>query len=267
MKLFYRKTGSGQPMIIVHGLYGSSDNWQGIARSLSDRFEIWLPDLRNHGRSPHDDRHNYELIRDDLKLFMDDAGIGKAVMLGHSMGGKAVMCFAQHHPDRIESMIVADIAPRSYKDLYRQMNPNHHDILQAMKGVRLAGAETRRDVDRMLEPAIRSARVRSFLMKNLERGDDGRFRWTLNLDVLIRELENIMDGVNANCFNPESPLTGFPALFIRGEKSPYIADEDMETIEKIFPSARLVTIPGAGHWLHAEKPGAFAEAVRDFAGS
>lgn len=253
-------------MIIIHGLYGSSDNWMGVAKSLSDRFEVWLPDLRNHGRSPHDDSHNYELMRDDMRQMMDDAGMERAVLLGHSMGGKVAMCFAQHHPDRIEKIIVVDIAPKSYKELYRGESPNHRDILYAMKKADLNSAKTRRDIDRMLEDTVRSARVRSFLMKNLDRGDDGRYRWTLNLDVLIRELDNIMDGVNTNCFDPAFPLTGFPALFIRGEKSPYVVDEDIETIERIFPSAQLVTIQGAGHWLHAEKPGEFAKAVREFAG-
>ncbi len=266
MKLFYRKTGSGRPMIIMHGLYGSSDNWMGVAKLLSDRFEVWLPDLRNHGRSPHDDNQNYELMRDDIRQMMDDTGLERAVLLGHSMGGKVAMCFAQHHPDRIEKIIVADIAPKSYKDLYREESPNHRDILYSMKNAGLSIAKTRRDIDNILEDTIKSRRVRSFLMKNLDRRDDGSYRWTLNLDVLIRELDNIMDGVNTNCFDPAFPLTGFPALFIRGEKSPYINDEDIETIERIFPGAQLVTIEGAGHWLHAEKPGEFADAVRTFAG-
>ncbi|TVR74556.1 MAG: alpha/beta fold hydrolase [Marinilabiliales bacterium] len=264
MKLFYRKTGSGRPLIILHGLYGSSDNWMSVAKSLSGHFEVWLPDLRNHGRSPHDRNHTYEMIRNDILEFIDDAGIEKPVIIGHSMGGKAAMCFAQHHPDRIEKLIVADIAPKSYKDLYREEPLNHHDILQAMKKADVSSAGTRRDVDDMLQATIKSARIRGFLMKNLDRGDDGSYRWTLNLDVLIKELDNIMDGVNSDCFDPEFPLTGFPVLFIRGGKSAYVLDEDIEVIERIFPSAKIVTINGAGHWLHAEQPAAFVEAVLEF---
>ena len=265
MKLFYRKLGSGKPMLILHGLYGSSDNWLSIARSLAGHFEVYLADLRNHGRSPHDDSHNYELIRDDIRVLMDDLGLEKAILTGHSMGGKAVMCFAQHNPDRVERLIIVDIAPKSYKDLYRKEPLSHYDILKAMKNVDFSSVSARRDVDHMLADVIRSPRIRSFLMKNLSQGGDRKYRWTLNLDVIIRELDNIMDGVNRNCFDPAFPVTGIPALFIRGENSPYILDEDMDFIENIFPSAELITINGAGHWLHAEQPGAFIEAVKEFA--
>ncbi|MFO7923422.1 MAG: alpha/beta fold hydrolase [Bacteroidales bacterium] len=265
MKLFYRKFGSGKPMIILHGLYGSSDNWVSIARELASDFEVFLVDLRNHGKSPHDDRHNYELIRDDLLLFMNETGIGKAMFTGHSMGGKAAMCFVQHHPDRVEKLIVVDIAPKSYKELYRKEPLNHFDILTAMRDVDLSSVSSRRDIDRMLAGRINNERIRSFLMKNISRDKDDRYYWTLNLDVLIRELDNIMDGVNEHCFDPAFPVTGIPVLFIRGGKSPYITDADIDFIEQIFPSAKLHTIPGTGHWLHAENPGAFTDAVRNFA--
>ncbi len=265
MKLFYRKLGSGKPIMVLHGLYGSSDNWLSIGKSLSGYFEVYLVDLRNHGRSPHHDSHNYELIRDDIRGLMDDLGLEKAILAGHSMGGKAVMCFAQHNPDRVERLIIIDIAPKSYKDLYRKERLSHYDILKAMKDVDFSSVSARRDVEHMLADVIRSPRIRSFLMKNLDRDEEGKYHWTLNLDVIIRELDNIMDGVNRNCFNPAFPVTGIPALFIRGGKSPYILDEDMDFIEKIFPSAKLLTIKNAGHWLHAEQPGAFTEAVRKFA--
>ncbi len=265
MKLFYRKLGNGgKPIIILHGLYGSSDNWLSIGKSLSEYLEVYLVDLRNHGRSPHHDSHNYELIRDDLSALMDDLGLEKALLAGHSMGGKAVMCFAQHNPDRLERLIIVDIAPKSYKDLYRKESLSHYDILKSMQDVDFSSVSSRRDVENKLADSISSSRIRSFLMKNLGRDEGGRYYWTLNLDVIIRELDNIMDGVNRNCFDPAFPVTGIPVLFIRGEKSPYILDEDMDFIEKIFPSAKLVTIENAGHWLHAEQPGAFTEAVREF---
>ncbi len=266
MELYYRKTGSGKPLIILHGLYGSSDNWLSIGNSLADRFEVYLVDLRNHGRSPHDQVHTYEAIREDLLGLIDKLGLDKVVLAGHSMGGKAAICFTQHYPDRIEKLIVIDIAPKSYKDLYRHEPLNHHDILTAMKNIDMSSASTRRDVDNMLAAKIKSERIRSFLMKNLGRGDNNKYEWKLNLEVLLRELDSIMDGVNKNCFDTASPVTNIPVLFIRGSKSPYILDEDMEFIKRIFPSAELETIPDAGHWLHAEQPVAFTDAFLKFAG-
>ncbi len=263
MRLYYKKLGSGKPMVILHGLYGSSDNWISIAKLFSEHFEVYLVDLRNHGKSPHDDKHNYELMRDDLIEFLDERGLGKVVLVGHSMGGKVAMCFAQHNPGRVEHLIVVDIAPKSYKELYRRESLNHSDILTAMKSIDLKEAASRRDIDRMLSEKVKPIRVRRFLMKNLERNDDGVYRWTLNLDVLIRELDNIMDGVNRNCFDPAFPVTGIPVLFVRGGNSPYIQDEDMDFIDKIFPSAGLITIPDTGHWLHAEQPEALAKAVKE----
>ena len=265
MQLFYRKFGSGIPMVILHGLYGSSDNWLSIAKNLAGFFEVYLVDLRNHGRSPHSESHSYELIRDDLLAFMDDTGLGKAILMGHSMGGKAVMCFARHNPDRSERLIVIDIAPKSYKDIYRKETLSHEDILKAMNNVDFSSVSSRRDVDRVLSNTISNDRIRGFLMKNLRRDKDKRYFWGLNLEVLLRELDNIMDGINENCFNPAFPLKGMPVLFVRGENSPYILDDDMGFIERIFPSAKLKTIPDAGHWLHAEQPGAFIEAVTQFA--
>jgi esterase len=265
MELFYRKSGSGKPLVILHGLYGSSDNWMSIAGKLAGDFEVYLVDLRNHGKSPHDDRHDYESMRDDLLAFMDQAHLDSAVIAGHSMGGKAAMCFARHHAARIQRLIIIDIAPKSYKSMYRSQAPNHFDILKAMQDIDFSDVSSRRDVDRQLASTIKQARIRAFLMKNLERGDDKRYFWSLNLGVLLRELDNIMDGINEKCFDPKVPLRDFPVLFIRGENSPYVLDEDMNFIRKIFPLAALETIPDAGHWLHAEQPEAFTGLVRKFA--
>ncbi len=264
MKLFYKKFGFGMPIVILHGLYGSSDNWISIAKALASSFEVYLVDLRNHGNSPHDNIHNYEVMRDDLLEFLDDANLKKAILAGHSMGGKAVMCFAQHNPHRAERIIVIDIAPKSYKDLYRKEALSHYDILRAMKNANLSSVSSRKDVGHALSETIKNSRIRSFLMKNLRKEEGGGYYWNLNLDVLIRELDNIMDGINKNCFDPLFPINGLPALFIRGDRSPYVLDSDMDFIYKIFPSAKLKTISDAGHWLHAEQPGAFIEAVKEF---
>lgn len=262
MKLFYRKMGSGNPLIILHGLYGSSDNWLSIGRDLSEDFEVYLVDQRNHGKSPHSIDHNYEVMRDDLLELMNDLGLDKATIAGHSMGGKTVMCFARHYPERIDNLIVVDIAPRSYSEIARNEKNGHYDVMKAMKNVDFSRASSRRDVEDMLAETIPDERIRKFLMKNLGRGKDNRYYWTINLDVLLKELDNIMDGENEKCFS--GPVEGFPVLFIRGEKSPYINENDYERIRKIFPPAGFKTISGAGHWLHAEQPEEFIKTVKDF---
>jgi len=264
MELFYRKLGSGVPMVIVHGLYGVSDNWLSTAKALAVNFEVYLIDQRNHGRSPHRGQHTYENMRDDLLGFLKDMGLDSAVLMGHSMGGKTIMCFAQHHPERVRSLIVVDIAPKSYKDAGRKEPLSHYGIMRAMKEVDFSVAKSRRDVDRMLGQTIKQERIRRFLMKNLRQEEGKKYSWALNLDVLMRELDNIMDGVNEKCFDPAFPVTGIPVLFIRGADSRYILDEDMDFIQGIFPFAELETIPGAGHWVHAEQPEAFVNAVTKF---
>jgi esterase len=266
MKLFSRKFGSGTPLVILHGLYGSSDNWLSIARKMAGKFKVYLVDLRNHGKSPHAETHNYEVMREDLVEFMNDEGLEKAILAGHSMGGKAVMCFARHYPERVKQLIVIDIAPKTYGELSRKEAQGHYAIMKAMNDVDLQAASSRGEIENMLSGTIVSERIRKFLMKNLRQDENRKYFWTLNLPVLMKELDNIMDGENEKCFDRENPVTGFPVLFIRGEKSPYITDGDMTIIEKIFPDARLVTIPGAGHWLHAEQPGFLIRAVEEFAG-
>ena len=254
--------GSGRPLIILHGLYGASDNWLSIGRDLSEDFEVYLVDQRNHGKSPHDEHHNYEVMRDDLLELMNDAGIYKATIAGHSMGGKTVMCFARHYPERIDNLIVVDIAPKSYADIARNEKNGHYDIMKSMKSVDFSRASSRRDVEDMLANSIPIERIRKFLMKNIARGKNNSYFWAINLDVLLKELDNIMDGENETCFS--GPVEGFPVLFIRGEKSPYINMRDFERIRKIFPAADLKTIPGAGHWLHSEQPDKFVKTVKDF---
>jgi esterase len=263
MKLFYRKMGAGRPVVIIHGLYGSSDNWLSIGRELSEDFEVYLVDQRNHGKSPHAAEHNYEVLRDDMLGFMNDAGLEKAILAGHSMGGKTAMCFARNYPDRVSSLIVIDIAPKSYKDLARSKKFSHYSIMKAMKNIDFPSASSRRDIESMLAESIPQERIRRFLMKNIGQGKDRKYFWKLNVDVLLSELNNIMDGENETCF-AGTPVMELPVLFIRGENSSYILDEDMDQIRKIFPSAMLETIPGAGHWLHAEQPGAFIKVVSDF---
>jgi esterase len=266
MDLFFRKYGSGPPLIIVHGLYGSSDNWVTVGKALAKRFEVFIVDQRNHGRSPHSEHHNYDLMRDDLLEFMDKQSIGKALLLGHSMGGKTIMFFAASYPERVNGLIVVDIAPKSYFSYSGEsvQSADHLFIIRAMENMDLSEVSNREEADRELSSRITSDRVRQFLLKNLSRSKTGTFRWKLNLEVIRKDLVRILEGLNASEFERGNQITGFPILFIRGANSTYILDSDIPSIRKIFPYAEFTTIPGAGHWLHAEQPELLVEEVNGF---
>ena len=255
MELFFKKFGTGPPLIIVHGLYGSSDNWIRIGRSLGRHFEVFIPDQRNHGRSPHNEQHNYELLRADLLEFMDRQSIERAVLLGHSMGGKTVMFFASSYPERINGLVVVDIAPKSYFSQPGRSVPttDHMHMIGALERLDLSRVKRREEADRELRVHIGSPRVRQFLLKNLQRDANGQFSWKLNLEAIRNNLSRILEGLNESDFEQGNQITGFPVLFIRGEKSNYILDSDIPLIHKIFPFAEVVSIPDAGHWLHVEK--------------
>ena len=265
MKLFYRKYGeSGTPLIIVHGLYGSGDNWVSIARDLSDRFEVYVIDQRNHGQSPHSETHNYPALRDDLKTFMDAEGIDQAVLIGHSMGAKTIMYFAASWPDRVISLVSVDMAPRAYHELALESRSaaRHSALIDSMLELDLSAMTSREEIDRALSEKIGSERVRNFLLKNVQRSKAGKFFWRVNLSALRNNLPRILDGLlaseNAGVGGleeiPPGGIAGFPALFVAGENSDYIRTEDYQLIRNLFPRAQIVTIPNAGHWVHAEQP-------------
>ena len=269
MKLFFRKYGdAGPPLIIAHGLYGASDNWVSIARELSDQFEVFVVDQRNHGDSPEDDQHTYQAMRDDLREFMDDQGIEKATLLGHSMGGKTVMSFAMAWPERVESLIVVDIAPVSYHDLavHSNMTANHSKMIDAMMELDLDSLESREDASKALAVKIGSERIRLFLLKNLTRDSDQSFKWKITLPVLKKSLHEIMDGLPTEEHISNGGIKGFPVFFVRGENSDYIRPEDHNTIKKLFPTAEIVSIPNSGHWVHAEQPDLLVKNLKYFLG-
>ncbi len=269
MKMFYRKFGAGPPLIIAHGLYGASDNWVGIGREMSKSHEVFLIDWRNHGNSPHTVEHNYQLLKDDLLNFIDQQGLKKVSLLGHSMGGKACMFFAVDNPTRVESLIVVDISPRSYMSI-DQPSPHtvdHLNIIQAMIAVDFKKAESRMDIDMMLADTIKSPRVRQFLLKNVKRKDKSSFEWKLNLKSLHDNMPNILSGLDPDKINNGMGVSGFPVLFIKGADSDYISDPDYPIIQKIFPVADIVSIPNAGHWVHAEQTELFLKNVNYFLGS
>jgi esterase len=250
MKLFFRVYGEGQPLIILHGLLGSSDNWLTQAKFLSASYKVYTVDLRNHGQSPHDPAFDYEVMVRDLDEFLVEHQISNPVIIGHSMGGKTAMNFALIHPDKIQRLIVVDIAPRAY-------NLEHYALVEALSALPLDTITSRNEADTLLAQQIPDASVRQFLLKNLQRNQQGGFTWKINLPVIRNKLSNVgADLLQSTAFNK-------PTLFIRGAKSNYVKDSDRETILKIFPKAEIKTLD-TGHWVQAEAPQQFVDTVMDW---
>ncbi|MBN1820619.1 MAG: alpha/beta fold hydrolase [Prolixibacteraceae bacterium] len=266
MELFYRKKGHGEPFIIIHGLYGSSDNWLSVANQLSEKFTVYMPDQRNHGLSPHSQTHSYDDLKTDLIGFMDAHNIQQAIILGHSMGGKVAMYFAADYPERVKKLIVADIAPKDYL----LMNENsqfylHRNILLAMQEIDFSVIRKRDQVEGFLTQKIDEPRIRQFLLKNITKDKkSGLLKWKVNAEVLYDFLDEIVGGVNKLWLNDRIPITAYPVTFIKGEKSNYVQDEDESLIKEIYPEAKIISIPDAGHWLHAEQSELFIKAVLSY---
>lgn len=253
MELNYKEVGAGKPLIILHGLFGSLDNWITIARKLETKRRVYLVDQRNHGHSPHSDVFTYEAMADDLKAFADSHHLIDFELLGHSMGGKTAMVFATQFPDFVEKLIVVDIAPRYY--------PVHHGtIINGLRSINLASLTSRNEADEILQKSIPDFGVRQFLLKNLKRTAEG-FDWKINLDVIERDIEEVGKAL------PDASVYDGPTLFIRGELSDYVHEDDMTLIHRHFPEARLRTVKGAGHWVHAEEPASFFDEIIHFIGS
>lgn len=251
MQLFYQQYGNGFPLIILHGLLGASGNWHTLSRNVfADHFNVFALDLRNHGRSPHDDIFDFPSMVADVVAFMDEQGLADAYVLGHSMGGKVAMWLALEHPDRVKKLISADIAPRTYP-------PHHMHILNGLKAVKPREYSSRTEIDEALAAHVEAFPVRQFLLKNLELAD-GVYRWKMNLDVIYDQYPRINEGIETHLSYEK------PALFIKGGKSNYITEQDKPMIESLFTDVRYAELPDAGHWLHAESPEAFASAVLDF---
>lgn len=263
VKLFFRKKGNGAPLVILHGLYGASDNWLTIARNLSDRYTVYAVDLRNHGNSPHHPEHTYRAMVGDVAAFFAEQKLEPAVILGHSMGGKVAMLFAADYPEKVVKLIIADIAPKNYLEAGDETQYFfHRNVLLAMMEFDFSAVKNRRQVEERLGEKIDDTRVIRFLLKNIK-ADPARktMSWRLNPEALYNNLEEIVEGVNRRWLDDRIPLVAYPVVFIRGLNSPYIMDRDIPGIREIYPEARIVDIPDAGHWLHAEQPTLFMKAV------
>lgn len=267
MELNYREMGEGEPLIILHGLYGSSDNWMNIARELAGSYRVFLPDQRNHGHSPHSETHTYEAMREDLREFMDRLQLSGAHILGHSMGGKTAIYFAAAYPGRVKKLIVVDIGPSAYPQLTGSSATalSHLNITQALYNLDTDNVHTLREADQQLAEAIPYLQVRQFLLKNLKKNKQtGRYQWLLNIGAIRNELPNIMDGLDPERYSGDTAIRSMPVLFIRGERSPYIDDRQADDIRTVFPQARIESIEDAGHWVHAEKRKPFLKLVNHF---
>ena len=261
MKLFHNKTGEGKPLIILHGLFGMSDNWMTLSkRYAGNGFACYTVDQRNHGRSPHSDEFNYTAMANDLLEFMVDEQLPSASIIGHSMGGKTAMFFSCMHPEKIEKLVVADIAPKYY--------PPHHDSeLIALQGLDLNEINSRKEAEESLKLSLHNEATIQFLLKNLywkdveeneEQRENGnadlkKLAWRFNLPAISKNWNAVGEAI------PDDFRFNKSTLFLRGEKSGYITDQDVPVIQKHFPKAQIKTITNAGHWLHAENPGEFMD--------
>lgn len=249
--LYTKIQGQGPPLVILHGLFGTSDNWATLAKQFAESYTTILIDLRNHGRSFHRDTMSYEEMAEDILEFLDKEWIHQAWLLGHSMGGKVAMRLALDHPHRFSRLMVVDIAPKAYPG-------GHEQIFEALQSIDLRQLEDRTAAQHQLEQTIPDKGVIQFLLKNLHREKDGTFQWKMNLKVIVEAYPSILAGITAT-----HPYAA-PACFVRGGNSRYILDSDFEEIKTLFPASEVATIPQSGHWVHAEQPKLFSEAVYSF---
>lgn len=249
--LHARVEGSGEDVLLAHGLFGSAENLGGISRQLREQFRVHLLDMRNHGRSPHAAYHRYADLAADLLRYADDQALGRVHLVGHSMGGKAAMHCCLREPTRISTLSVIDIAPKPY--------PRHHDtILSALLALQANPPHDRRSADERIKTAVPESAVRQFLLKNLQRSQQGHFSIRLNLDAIASEYQEIA------AWDLSLPASPTPTLFITGGNSNYIVESDRSAIFAQFPNARVQVIADGSHWVHAEKPDLVADAITRF---
>jgi esterase len=250
MMLHYRVLGKGAPLVILHGLFGSSDNWQSQAKKLAEFYTVYLVDLRNHGHSFWSPAHTYDLMAEDIHGLIEELNLKKIILLGHSMGAKVAMTFAQQHPMLLDKLILVDMGIKEY--------PMHHQhILAGIHGLNLATYKTRGEAELDLEKYIDNQSVRQFLLKNLYWKSKGELAWRMNVPILEKNMGEILSAI------PKQVILT-TTIFIRGELSNYILDEDIPDIENVFPDSEFETILGAGHWVHAEAQEEFVQLVLGF---
>ena len=242
MILHSRIEGEGKPLLIIHGFLGMSDNWKTLSlQYVAEGFQVHAIDMRNHGKSFHSDVFNYDAMVQDLYDYCKEHNLEKVDIIGHSMGGKATMFFITKYPEMVDRIVVADIGPKYYRQ-------HHQDILGGLNAVDFSQKPSRSDVEEILTEYIDDFGTRQFLLKNLYWKEPGQLDFKFNLKVLTEEIEHLGQAL------PENAVYEGPVLFLRGDKSNYIKDEDFEMIHNHFPKAIIKDIKNSGHWLHAENP-------------
>lgn len=250
MKLNYKREGQGEPLIIIHGLFGNLDNWQTLGKKFAENFDTILVDQRNHGHSPHSDEFDYDYMASDLIELVEELDLSNVNIIGHSMGGKTAMRAAQLRPDLFEKLIIVDIGPKGY--------PMHHDmILEGLHAIDFNVVNSRGKANEVISAYIQDEGVKQFLLKNLYWKEKGVLDWRINLEVITKNMDKIISQL------PPDEVD-IPTLFIRGEKSNYIIEDDYTDIFMQFPNSDIETIYNAGHWIHAENPFDFYHLVMDF---
>lgn len=252
MQLFHRDLGGAgnPPLVILHGLLGSSRNWQTAGRDLAARFHVLALDLRNHGESPHAPTMSYEEMVADVVAWLDGHGLERVTLMGHSMGGKVAMLLACRHPGRVERLIVVDIAPKDY------FWPGHRQSFAAMNELNLSDLHSRAEAEMRFEARVPNWGMRKFLTTNLERGTDGKWKWQINLPVVTAALP----ALEKNPLGEGDRFAG-PALFTPGEKSNYVKAGDHAVIRAHFPAARIEVVSECGHNPHMEAREVFVATV------
>lgn len=251
IKLNFKVKGSGKPIIILHGLFGMLDNWNSISNTLAENFSVYTVDQRDHGRSDKSTEFGYESIAEDLKYFCDENDLKEIGIIGHSMGGKSAMTFADRFPEYVKKLMVIDISPKTY-------DGGHEFILEAILSIPIDTVTSRQEVDELLSRQIKILGIRQFLMKNLSRKNEGGFEWKANFPLLNKHYPDILGMPELRHGND------LETLFISGGKSDYIMPEDHKVIKELYPRARIEIIENAGHWVHAEQPNAIIDKINAF---
>jgi len=252
MKLAFKKLGSGKPLFILHGLFGSSDNWQTLGKRFAEFYTVYLIDERNHGHSPHSEEFNYKVMSEDLNELMQDEGLESVMLLGHSMGGKAAMQFAVDHPEKVEKMMVVDIGPGQYP-------VTNQDVVDAIEKFDPQTLASRKEAENILSLYIKEEGVKQFLLKNLYWDDNQKLQWRFDFENIKKNIKRVGDITPM----PNKPID-IPVLFLKGERSHYIVESNTDLMKIIFPQAQVEVIANAGHWVHADQPQAFFDAVMKF---
>jgi pimeloyl-ACP methyl ester carboxylesterase len=254
MKIFFRKSGEGKPLFILHGLFGMSDNWMSLSKKYAEAgFCTYLPDARNHGQSFHTDEFNYEAMAEDILNLLDAEDLDDASIIGHSMGAKTAMFFAALHPEKVSKLIIADMAPRYYP-------PSHQKVIAAINSIDLNSISSRKEAEEKLKQSLDESTLQ-FILKSLywkETIDGKRLAWRFN----IKAIEENLDALGQEL--PPDYIYEGPTLFLRGERSTYITDADKDSIKYYFPNSTIETVPNAGHWIHADNPEGFLKATLSF---